>query len=131
MLNQRNFGIYEGRLVNDPVYFTAASGGETVLLKVGCRRNFKSKDADDYESDFAEFRAFIPRNMGNHGVYGYLHKGDLVSLQYSLRTGSSEAADGTRNYYQSCYIENLEMKEGRQVREERLEARNTASKKKR
>ena len=130
MLNQRNYGVYEGRLVNDPVFFTAASGGETVLLKVGCRRNFKTKDADEYESDFAEFRTFIPRNVANHGVYGYLHKGDLISIQYSLRTGSSEAADGTRNYYQSCYIEGLEMKEGRQVREERLEARLASDKKK-
>lgn len=122
MLNQRNYGIYEGRLTQDPVFFVTAGGGESVILKVGCRRNFISNGANDPESDFAELRGFIPKNTANHGVYGYLHTGDLVSIQYSLRTGMTEK-NGVRNYYQSCQIENLEIKEGRQIREERRAAK--------
>ena len=129
MLNQNNFGIYCGRLATDPVFFSSPSGGETVILKIGCRRNFKSRNAEEAVSDFAEFRAYIPPQTSGHGIYAYLHTGDLVSVQYGLRTGSSEQIDGTRTYYQSCYIENLEIKEGRQVREERLAARTAASKK--
>ena len=125
MLNQRNYGIYEGRLAQDPVFFSTAGGAESVILKVGCRRNYTSKGADEPESDFAEFRGYIPANNASHGVYGFLHTGDLVSIQYSLRTGSSEK-DGERTYYQSCQIENLEIKEGRQVREERYASRNAA-----
>ena len=33
MLNQRNYGIYEGRLAQDPVFFATAGGGENVILK--------------------------------------------------------------------------------------------------
>ena len=115
MLNQRNYGIYEGRLAQDPVFFATAGGGENVILK-----------------DFAEFRGYIPKTTANHGVYGFLHTGDLVSIQYSLRTGSSEK-DGERTYYQSCQVENLEIREGRQVREERYASRNaeTAASRKR
>ena len=80
MLNQRNYGIYEGRLAQDPVFFGMASGAESVILKVGCRRNYTSKGADEPESDFAEFRSYIPANNASHGVYGFLHTGDLVSL---------------------------------------------------
>ena len=126
MLNQKNFGIYEGRLASEPVYFSTAGGAETVILKVGCRRNFTSRGSSEPESDFAEFRAFIPKANAGHGIYGYLHTGDLVSIQYSLRTGSTEK-DGVRNFYQSCQIENLDIKEGRQVREERHAARTAES----
>ena len=123
MLNLRNYGVYEGRLTQDPVFFTTAGGGESVILKVACRRNYTSNGASEPESDFAEFRGFVPKDTANHGVYGYLHKGDLVSIQYSLRTGSSEKA-GELKYYQSCQIDGLDIKENRQVREERLKARN-------
>ena len=129
MLNQRNYGIYEGRLAQDPVFFATAGGGENVILKVGCRRNYSFPEP---ESDFAEFRGYIPKTTANHGVYGFLHTGDLVSIQYSLRTGSSEK-DRERTYYQSCQVENLEIREGRQVREERYASRNaeTAASRKR
>ena len=130
MLNQNNFGIYSGRLASDPVFFSSPSGGETVILKIGCRRNFKARNADEPVSDFAEFRAFLPPQTAGHGIYAYLHTGDAVSIQYGLRTGSSESPDGTRHYFQSCYIENLEIREGRQVREERLAARSASRKKK-
>lgn len=132
MLNLRNYGIYEGRLAQDPVFFATAGGGENVILKVGCRRNFTSAGAAEPESDFAAFRGYIPKTTANHGVYGFLHTGDLVSIQYSLRTGSSEK-DGERTYYQSCQVENLEIREGRQVREERYASRNaeTAASRKR
>ena len=120
MLNQRNYGIYEGRLAQDPVFFATAGGGENVILKVGCRRNFTSAGAAEPESDFAAFRGYIPKTTANHGVYGFLHTGDLVSIR-------------ERTYYQSCQVENLEIREGRQVREERYASRNaeTAASRKR
>ena len=121
MMNQSNFGIYCGRLATEPVFFQTAGGGEIAILRVGCRRNF-TKGQDEPESDFAEFRGFIPKNTVGHGVYSYIHTGDLVSIQYSLRTGVTEK-DGERHYYQSCTIENLEIKEGKTVRQERFQAR--------
>ena len=87
MLNQRNYGIYEGRLAQDPVFFATAGGGENVILKVGCRRNFTSAGAAEPESDFAEFRGYIPKTTANHGVYGFLHTGDLVSIRFCLSPG--------------------------------------------
>lgn len=125
MLNIRNYGNYEGRLAQEPRFFVTASGGETVILKVGCRRNYKPQGAEEAESDFAEFRAFLPKGSGRQ-IYQYLHTGDLVGIVYTLRTGSAEQADGKVTYYQSCQIEQIEVKEGRQVREERFAARNAA-----
>ena len=87
MLNQRNYGIYEGRLAQDPVFFATAGGGENVILKVGCRRNFTSAGAAEPESDFAAFRGYIPKTTANHGVYGFLHTGDLVSIRFCLSPG--------------------------------------------
>ena len=124
--SQNNYGIYLGRLSCEPKFFASANGGETVILKIACRRNFRSRTSEEPVSDFAEFRAYIPPQTAGHGIYAYLHTGDLVSVQYCLRTGSSEQIDGTRTYFQSCYIENLEIREGRQVREERLAARSSS-----
>lgn len=119
MFSQKNFGIFEGRLSQEIKYFEHKSG-ETAVLHVACERGYGGKE--DTPTDFIEFRAFIPKNTMSHGVFGYLHTGDLVGIQYSLRSSMSEK-DGEKTYYQTAFVEGIDIKEGRQVRTERYEAR--------
>lgn len=118
--SQRNFGIFEGRLSQEIKYFETAKG-EIAILSVACDRGYGKPD-EETPVDFIEFRAFIPKNRVGRGIYGYLHVGDLVGIQYSLHSSVSEK-DGEKAYYQSPFIESIDIKEGRQIREERYEAR--------
>lgn len=75
MLNQRNYGIYEGRLAQDPVFFVTAGGGENVILKVGCRRNFTSAGAPFHvspisvpEANVGEIPGFSTRTIPEDGL---------------------------------------------------------------
>ena len=116
MKDMKNFGIYEGRLYKDPVFFQNANGSETVILAVARKRSFGE------ESDFIEFHGFNGKDVKNHGVYGYLQTGDKVTIQFSLRSGRSEKSDGTTAYYQSLLIEDLDIAESKDVREARRAA---------
>ena len=123
-MNNNNFGIYNGRLVKDPVFFENTDGSSIVLLTVACQQNFASGKSHEYQSDFVEFRGFIPKKRKNRGVYDYLITGDKVSISYSLRSSVAER-DGEKIYYQNPFVENIQFAEGKAVREERR-ARNSA-----
>ena len=126
--NLLNFGIFEGRVVSQPFYFQA-NGGEVVSLKLAARRNWTPKGQDGPDSDFIEFRDYIPVNnsrSGGHGVYDYLEAGDLVKVEFTLRSSVS-TKDGEKNYYQTCQIEQLQISESKAVRDARRKEKATAA----
>lgn len=123
MINAMNFGLICGRLTKDPVYFENADGSFNVILNLASKRNFKSGKDHEYQSDFIEFRGFIPKGTANKGVYGYLGTGDKVLIQYTMRSVVSEKKK-EKTYYQSCFIEGVQILEGRTVRENRRAEKN-------
>jgi len=128
-MNNRNFGFFEGRLLTDPQYYLTGQGSEIVFLKLGCRRNYVAKGEEEARSDFVEFRGIIPKNTLSHGIYNLMHQGDLISIMYTLQSGCSEK-DGVKTYYQSPLISQVELKEGKKIREARLAERTATVKKK-
>ena len=123
VMNVNNFGILnEARLVKDPFYFQNRDNSESVAITVAVRRNFPSGEEKTYESDFVELRAYVPKGTQHHGIFGFLQTGDKVSIQYSIRSSVSDTKDGKR-YFQTLFIENLSIAEGKKVREERRAAK--------
>ena len=125
MSNINNRGYFEGRLTSDPRYFQTQNG-DVVSLKLACRRNYTSKGADAPDSDFIEFRDYIASQSRGHGVYDFLMAGDLVKVEYTLRSSVSEK-DGEKSYYQTCQIEQIEIAESRAVREARRKEKASAA----
>ena len=118
-INTQNTGVYIGRLTREPVFFDYASG-KVVILTVACKRNFKSSKDKDFQSDYVEFRAFASETGG---IYSYLHTGDKVGIQYSLQSSTYEDKDGNRRYGFSPVIGQIDILEGKQVREDRRVAK--------
>lgn len=121
-MNNSNFGIFVGRLTKDPVYFANKDGSYMVSLHLACQQNFASGKDKTYESDFIEFRGFIPRSTANKGIYSYLGTGCKVSVQYTLRS-SVTSKNGTKTYYQNPFIESLQILEGKAYLEKKKAAK--------
>lgn len=111
-MNMRNFGIVEGRLTKDPVVFTNKDGSRKIMLTVAAMDNFKGKDGKK-GSQFVQLEAFVSAKQTGNGVYGYMHKGDLIGLEYTVRTNNYTAADGTPVYSQVLLVQGADLKESK------------------
>ena len=108
-MNTRNFGIAEGRLTRDPYIAKNENGSRKVMLTIAAQDNFKSKDGTR-KSQFINLEGFIPANMPN-GVYDLMHKGDMVGIEYSVRTNNYTAKSGEMVYSQVLFIQSVDLKE--------------------
>lgn len=132
-MNLNNHGEFEGRLVSTPVYFPVTSnpvGGTVVALKLACKRNFAPKGSKEPETDFIEFRDFLPGTVKGYGIYDFLEVGDAVKVAFSLRSSVGEK-NGERTYYQTAQIEQIQIAESKAVRESRRAAKEVEHKRKR
>lgn len=96
--NPNNYGFASGRLVNDPKVW---ENDRTVTIKVKVALSHTRPDADgNYGSDFVEFTSFLRKdeNYKGLGVYGKIHQGDRVNLNYSLRNNNWTDANGEQHY---------------------------------
>ena len=114
-LNLRNHGYGEGRLVRDPQVFENKDGSKKVKLTIAVQDNFKSKDENGKPakgSQFIQLEAFVnSARAGSPTVYDLMHKGDMIGVQYSVRTNNYKGADGKDVFGQSLVIETVDLKE--------------------
>lgn len=111
-MNIRNYGVVEGRLVKDPVIFTNNDGSRKVMLTVAVMDNFKSKDGKK-GSQFVQLEAFVSAKQTGNGVYGYMHKGDLVGLEFTIRTNNYTDKAGNPVYSQVLLVQGVDLKESK------------------
>lgn len=125
-MNTRNFGIVTGRLAADPVVFDNKDGSKKVKVKLAVQDNFKSGADQTKKTKFVELDAFInaDRAANGLGVYGMMHKGDQVTLQYTLDPNSYEK-DGQTVYVTNLLIQNVDLLESKAVTDARA-AKNAA-----
>lgn len=128
-MNINNFGIIGGRLLKDPVFFANANGSNKVYVNIASPNNFKSAD-NQRGSQYVPLEGYIPESVvGNgNGVYGMMHQGDKVTIQYSVRT-NNYIRDGERIYGIVLHIEDISLEESKATTDARLAARANAEKK--
>ena len=124
-MNQRNFGIAEGRLTKDVVIFPNSDGSKKAMVTVAVQDNFAGKDGKK-DSQFINLEAFIPAGKDSNGVYDLMHTGDLVGLEYTVRTNNYEK-DGEMQYGQVLLIQNVDLKESKAVTDARMAGKATAA----
>lgn len=112
MANVANITITIGRLAKDPVIFENA-GGKDIRLTVMASHNFKSKDGSR-GADAIEYRRFVPAGS-EFKAAGFLHKGDLVAVQGTLRNDYWTGKDGAKHYDTYARLEGLTMLEPKSV----------------
>lgn len=124
-MNMRNYGIGTGRLTEDPRIFTNADGSKKVRITLACQNNFKEKDGTR-KSQFLPMERFIPAN-GDLGPYEGLGKGDLVTVQYSLRNNNYTDKSGVAHYDLTVQIEQITMLEPKTTTDNRKAQRALAA----
>ena len=111
--NLRNFGIIEGRLAREISVFDNADGSKKILLNVAVRDSFPDRNGV-YNTQFVNLEAYVCADTAAHGLgpYAYIHKGDPVCFEYSIRSFNYER-DGQIIYGQNLHIEQVMFKEMR------------------
>ena len=107
MLNTNNFGIVSGRLVDDVKIFTNKDNSKKVMFKVAVNDVYKDKNGNK-KAQFIPFESIIAKNKSNLGVYDYMHKGDKVTVQYSVRNNNYEK-DGQMVYGITLFAESISL----------------------
>lgn len=127
MTNTRNFGIATGRLTKDPHVFPVNKDGSRKLkVSLAVQDNFKNKEGQR-GVQFLEFEAFVPGSKEGLGVYDYMHKGDLVSLGYTLRTNNYKDANGVMHYGQIALIQEVDLMASKKTEAKDSKAENQAT----
>lgn len=107
-MNCRNFGIVTGRLTRDVIIKENDGGSKTVLINVAAKNNYKNADGG-YDPQYCDLKAFIPASANGLGVYGYMKKGTMVTLHYSLRQEHFVDKEGKERYEQVCRVETVDL----------------------
>lgn len=98
--NPNNNGNATGRLAKDPVQFTnAKDGSTTVLFTVMADRNYTDKNTGQVPSDAVPISAWVaPGKSVNETVFGYMHRGDQVKIDYAVRSSEPYQKNGETIY---------------------------------
>ena len=106
-MNQRNFGIVEGRLAKDVTLRTNKDGSQRALITLVVQCNYKGSDGK-YPIDFVKLEGLIPAESKNT-VYNYLKKGATISAEYTIKSVQHEK-DGQTLYTQCLFVQSIELK---------------------
>ena len=107
-MNQRNFGVVEGRLVRNPVFKDNKDGSRKALLTVAARQNFAKENI--VGSDFIQLQAYIAAGKTDT-VYDIMKQGDLVGFEYTVRSNAYTDDNGTEHYTQALNVQSVDLKE--------------------
>ena len=107
-MNARNYGVAMGRLTRDASILTNADGSRKVFVTVAVPCNYKGKDGNR-KSDFISLEGYIPNTKSNNGVYDYMHKADMVSIGYTIKSQAYTSKAGKQEYRQYLSIETVEL----------------------
>jgi len=108
-INTSNFGIAQGRLTKDPVFFDNKDGSKKVMITVAAQDSFKNASGER-TTQFIQLEGFISNKSNGIGVYAYMHKGDMVNVAYGVRTNNYEK-DGKTVYSQVLSINGVQLLE--------------------
>lgn len=124
-MNIQNYGITTGRISKDIVAFSNADGSRKMMVNIAAPNDYKGKDGKT-SSEFIALEGFVPSDKPD-GVYALMHKGDLVSIQYTVKSNNyTDKKTGEPVFGQTLRIEKVALLESKSVTDARA-ARNAAA----
>lgn len=115
MSNPNNHAHAIGRLVRDPKVFTNSDGSKTLKFNLLAEQNWGERKVDSLP-----MTAFVRKDTEGLGVFAYVHEGDLVAVDYSIRSSRWEK-NGETQYGTDLLIENISFLEPKSVTSKRRE----------
>ena len=86
MFNIDNHGLICGRLVDEIKTYTNSDGSRRLLFTLASQDSFRGRNGNK-GTQFIPLTAFVPSGRGST-IYDRIHKGDKVSVSYSLRNNN-------------------------------------------
>lgn len=121
--NQNNMGFVTGRLVRDISVNNNSDGSKKVKYTIAAQNNFKGKDGKRGVA-YVPIDAFIPAGK-DLGVHNLMHKGDLVSVEYTVTPNNYTDKEGKAVYGITLLERGVELRESKAVTDARA-AKNAA-----
>ena len=114
-----NKAILVGRLTRDVETQFANNGTAIIKNNIAVQRQFKGKNATDYETDFINVVAFgkTAEFIGN-----YFAKGNLIMIEGRIQTGKYENKDGVTVYTTDVVAEKVNFIETKKQKEQKRDA---------
>lgn len=96
-----------GRLTADPELRQTTSGIASCRFTIAVNRKFKNKETNEYDADFISCVAW---RQTAEFVSRYFHKGSMIAVSGSLRTGSytDKNYQDVTHYTTDVYVDNVE-----------------------
>ena len=113
-MNMHNYGIANGRLTRDPKVFKNSDGSRKVKVTLAVQDTYGER-----KTQFINLDGFVRAEKEGNGVYDSMHEGDLVTVQYSVRTNNYEK-NGESVFDQTLQIEAVQFGESKSVTEARM-----------
>lgn len=125
MANPLNNVNLVGRLAADPKVFTNSDQSRKVAFTVMVSNDFVTESTGKREAQAIDVEAFISKDRAGQdlGVYGLIHKGDLVAVNASLRSNNYTDKDGKKVYGMTVSVNRIQMLESRSVTKDRQASR--------
>lgn len=98
-----NIVVLTGRTVRELEIMPNKNGSKTVLMTLAVNRG-KDRDGNQLV-DYIQTKAFVAKDAKSNGPFDYIGKGQLVSVEAQLRSGSYEK-DGKTIYTTDVIINN-------------------------
>lgn len=114
-MNLRNHGVAIVRLTRDVQVFPNKDGSRKILFTGAATDNFKNREGKR-GAQYLPFEAFVAAKNKTNGVYDLIHKGDLIAVQYTVKTPTyTDEKTGETIYKVALVPENIDMLESKSV----------------
>lgn len=116
-----NIVVLTGRTVRELEIMPNKNGSKTILMTLAVNRG-KERDGNQLV-DYIQTKAFVAKDAKSNGPFDYIGKGQLVSVEAQLRSGSYEK-EGKTIYTTDVIINNggVSLLEGSRVAKGEAEA---------
>lgn len=116
-----NIVVLTGRTVRELEIMPNKNGSKTILMTLAVNRG-KDRDGNQLV-DYIQTKAFVAKDAKSNGPFDYIGKGQLVSVEAQLRSGSYEK-EGKTIYTTDVIINNggVSLLEGSRVAKGEAEA---------
>lgn len=126
-MGARNAGHVVGRLAADPKVFDNPGQSTKVLLTVMADRSYRNATTGERDADAVPLEAWVRAEAQSLGVYALLGRGDLVAVDYVVRSSTyADKHTGEVIYRTALVVTDVSMLESRAVTQQRRIDRLTA-----
>ena len=113
MYNLDNHGLVQGRLTDEIKQYINRDRSRRLLFTIAVQDTYRNRTGVK-TTQFIPITSFVPASQ-KRSIYDHIHKGDKVSIAYSLRNNNYTDKEGVAHYGLEVYAEDVKIQEPKSV----------------